>query len=186
MIPQANHKFMLNETTQEPTPITLIEEAKKSIFPSQFQDTLAAKIDITNQGTWKPSQFAPEVNRISSLYLQEINFGSLPVLRLDYRVYSGFNGYSLKITKKDFSEPKEKRFKEKISFYIKGDEEKGFTERLRIEFKNSKGEKGVYIIKGITGEWQKIEIDKQDVGGDFSYGFKSHWEDIVEIALVFE
>jgi len=75
--------------------------AKNEIIPAQFADTLAAKLDIINQGAWK-SNPQDTAQGISAVYDYDRNFDPLPVLRIDYDVDSSkpaFNGYSIKLNK---------------------------------------------------------------------------------------
>ncbi|MCM8783170.1 MAG: glucan biosynthesis protein [Candidatus Omnitrophica bacterium] len=166
-----------------PAVTSLFQRAKTEIFPPVFSDTLAASIGIITQYSWKSFPDNPNQS-ISAVYDYDPYFGALPILRIDYDVssYSAgvFNGYALKINTQDFSQD----FYNPIVFYIRGDPTLGFTRRLKIEFKNSRGKVGSYIIEGISENWQKITIDKTRVGRDFS--FRSDWQDIEEIVLVFE
>ncbi|MCM8779481.1 MAG: glucan biosynthesis protein [Candidatus Omnitrophica bacterium] len=171
-------KFILN---QEITAQNLIDEAKNSIIPAGFSDTLMAKIDIIQQLTWKSNPEDYEQD-IKAFYTSDPQFGNLPILVIDYDLYSpypAFNGFSIKINPQNFSQ---REFK-KISFYIKGD-----TERLKIEFKNKDGKRLFQEITGITQQWKKIELDRDG----FSFGplgvkpLTSDWEEITEIVLVFE
>ncbi|MGE4357792.1 MAG: hypothetical protein AB7E08_04490, partial [Candidatus Omnitrophota bacterium] len=160
----------------------LIIQARNEIIPEQFRDTLSAKLDIVNQFSWKNNPDDSQQG-ISFVYDQDIRFGELPILRVDYDVSStrgAFNGFTIKLDSQDFSESSEK-----IIFYIRGDAEKGFTRRLKLEFKNKDGKKGIYIIDDIGSEWKRIEINKNEVGGDFAFQ-QNYWKDIEEITLIFE
>lgn len=174
------------------TAFTILQEARSEIFPAMFSDTLASRLDIIKQLTWKNNPDDPQQG-VRFFYTQEKGFEGLPILALDYDVVSygpggrrlpAFNGFSILVNDQDFSGPGARGYNEKIVFYIRGDPRLGYTRRLKLEFKNARGQRGVYIIDGITSEWQRIEIDKRDVGGDFA--FKGDWKDIKEIVLVFE
>jgi len=45
-----------------------------------------------------------------------------------------------------------------LSFYVRGDAEAGFTQRVKIEMKDSGNKPAAYIIRGITNEWQRVDI----------------------------
>ena len=45
-----------------------------------------------------------------------------------------------------------------VSFYVKGDKDKGFTKRLKIELKDMSNQPSPYIITGLTDQWQKFTI----------------------------
>ncbi len=98
-------------------------------------------------------------------------------LRIDYDVDSpnpAWNGAWFKLNKIDVSGYK------RLNFYMKGDENKGFTKVLKIELKNGKGEVGKYYLSGITSEWKKFSIPLENFVGisDFS--------EMEEFVIVFE
>ncbi len=83
-------------------------------------------------------------------------------LKIEYDVDStnpAFNGLWMKMEGESF-EPYEH-----IVFWIKGDSDAGFTERLRLELKNSAGETGSYVLSGITDEWQEIRVPLRNFRG---------------------
>ena len=83
-------------------------------------------------------------------------------LRLDYDVDSpnpAYNGFWMKLEGIDISQYK------KLSFFIKGDAEKGFTPQIKLELKNSKKEVGRYLLKGITDKWQQVSIPLSEFVG---------------------
>lgn len=167
--------------TQDISFYSLIQEVKDEIIPSQFSDTLAAKLDIINQAVWEGFPDDP-TQSLNAIYDCDSQFESLPILRLDYDVNSpnpAYNGYSIKINRQDFSNPNFDKF----IFYLKGAADVGIPDKLKLEFKNASGETGTYIIDNITGDWQKIEVDREDVNG---LRWLSDWKDIIEINLVFE
>jgi hypothetical protein len=74
--------------------------------------------------------------------------------RLDYTVESpnpAYNGFWMKLDDLDAS-----KFKNLV-FYVKGDPEKKFTNRFKVELKN-RSEVGKYMVNDVAGEWQKITI----------------------------
>ncbi|MDP8260821.1 MAG: carbohydrate binding domain-containing protein [Candidatus Kappaea frigidicola] len=98
-------------------------------------------------------------------------------MRLDYDVDStnpAFNGFWTKLNNFDAS-----HFS-KLIFWVKGDQEYGFTDVFKVELKNASGETGKYYIHNVSAEWQMISISLSDfaVINDFS--------DLVELIFVFE
>lgn len=76
-------------------------------------------------------------------------------IRLDYDVDSpnpAYNGFWMKLNGEDGTAYKS------VSFYIKGDKEKAFTKRAKIELKDMSNKPSPYIVTGITDQWQKITI----------------------------
>lgn len=76
-------------------------------------------------------------------------------LQLDYDVDSpnpAYNGFWLKI-----SNAKSADF-DTLSFYVKGDTNKGFTSKIKIEIKDKKGGKSEFLVEKITDKWQKISL----------------------------
>lgn len=76
-------------------------------------------------------------------------------LRLDYDVDSpnpAYNGFWMKLGNLDATSYNA------LNFYVKGDPEKNYTKRVKIELKDSSNQPSQYIVAGLTGEWQKISI----------------------------
>jgi hypothetical protein len=76
-------------------------------------------------------------------------------LRLDYDVDSpnpAYNGFWMKLGNLDATAYNA------LNFYVKGDPEKNYTKRVKIELKDSSNQPSQYIAAGLTGEWQKISI----------------------------
>lgn len=76
-------------------------------------------------------------------------------LQLDYDVDSSnpaYNGFWLKISTAqvaDFGT---------LSFYVKGDTQKGFTPKIKIELKDKRHGKASFFVENITDKWQKISL----------------------------
>ena len=82
-------------------------------------------------------------------------------LRLDYDVDSpnpAYNGFWEKLVVVNL------KCYTKISFYVKGDKESGYTTKFKIDLKNSK-EAGKYVVDGIDSSWKKIEIPLKESTG---------------------
>jgi len=76
-------------------------------------------------------------------------------VRLDYDVDSpnpAYNGFWVKIGNADVS-----GF-DTVSFYVKGDGQKGFTSKIKVELKDKKHGKASFLVENITDKWQKISL----------------------------
>ena len=67
-----------------------------------------------------------------------------------------------------------------MSFYVKGDAEKGFTKRIKIEMKDMSNEASPYVVTGITDQWQKITIPFE------KFRRVSDWSAMNEFVVVFD
>lgn len=97
-------------------------------------------------------------------------------LRLDYDVDSpnpAYNGFWSKLENLDL------RPYQTLSLYIKGDKAKGYTTQLKLELKNDR-ERGSFLLKGITDEWQKVSVPILEFMG------LSDWSRITEFVVVFD
>lgn len=98
-------------------------------------------------------------------------------VRLMYNVDSpkaAFVGMSMNVMNTDWTQYKY------LVLSVKGDAEAGFTPRFKVELKNKKGESGVYIITGLTNEWQQIGIPVNEFMGI------TRFEQVKEISFVFD
>lgn len=68
-----------------------------------------------------------------------------------------------------------------LTFSVKGDTEEGFTETFKIEIKEP-GAVAVYVIEGVTSEWQEVSIPLSE----FDNSENMKWKNLSEIAIVFE
>lgn len=76
-------------------------------------------------------------------------------LQLDYDVDSpnaAYNGFWLKIERAEI------KGLDTLSFYVKGDRQKGFTTKIKIELKDKKHGKATFLVENITDQWQKISL----------------------------
>ncbi len=87
--------------------------------------------------------------------------------------YPASNGFWMKLQGIDI-----KKYK-KLSFYVKGDKERGFTNQIKIELKNG-GEVGKYLLHGVTDEWQRVVIPLKDFVGI------NTWTEMTEFVVVFD
>jgi len=82
-------------------------------------------------------------------------------VRLDYKVDSpnpAYNGFWMKLNGFNAAGC------QALVFYVKGDPDKKFTSRFKVELK-SKAEVGKFMVNGVTGEWQKISIPLSKLQG---------------------
>jgi len=75
-----------------------------------------------------------------------------------------------------------------FEFWVKGEATKGFTTTFKIEFKKTRPDeeaheeiiKGGYVVRGVTGNWQKVSIPLNIMNGI------PDWRDIQEMVIAFE
>ena len=97
-------------------------------------------------------------------------------LRLTYDVDSpspAYNGFWSKLEGEDFSDY------DTLNLYVKGDAEKGFTKRIKIELKDYQ-QAASYILSGITDEWQKFSIPFE------KFRAITDWSSMNEFVIVFD
>lgn len=102
------------------------------------------------------------------------------VMKISYDVASNgpaFNGIYIKLPDTDLTPYDE------MSMVVKGDANKGFTTKFKLEMKNYKGERVVFVINGITAEWQKITVPMQSLK---DLGSMTDWTKMKEIVLTFD
>jgi len=68
----------------------------------------------------------------------------------------------------------------KLVFFIRGDEQYGFTSRVRIEIRNWRNELGRYLITDINEDWKRIVIPFDDKGGI------TDWSKLAEFNIKFD
>ncbi|MBI2167525.1 MAG: hypothetical protein HYU34_04680 [Candidatus Omnitrophica bacterium] len=98
-------------------------------------------------------------------------------LRLDYDVDSpnpAYNGFWMKLNGEDATPYNA------LSFYVKGDAEKGFTKRVKIELKDMSNTASPYIVTGLTDQWQKITVPFE------KFRRVSDWSAMNEFVVVFD
>ena len=98
-------------------------------------------------------------------------------VRLDYDVDSpnpAYNGFWMKLNGEDATAYNT------LSFYIKGDKEKGSSKRIKIELKGMDNKPSPYIVSGVTDQWQKISIPFE------KFRRITDWKSLNEFVLVFD
>jgi len=102
--------------------------------------------------------------------------GTGQCLRLTYDVESpnpAYGGFWMKLENSDA------RPYSKLSFWIKGDANVGYTNRLKVELKNNTGMSPFYLTN-ITDEWDVVEIPLS------SFSRITDWSRLTEFVVVFE
>jgi hypothetical protein len=66
-----------------------------------------------------------------------------------------------------------------LTFYLKGDDAQGYTQRVKIELKDS-GKASPFILRGVTGEWQKFSIPLE------KFRQIKDWSALTEFVVVFD
>lgn len=97
-------------------------------------------------------------------------------LRMTYDVDSpspAYNGFWTKLEGEDFSDYNT------LNIAIKGDPNKGFTKRIKLELKDYQ-RSAAYIVSGITEEWQKFSIPFE------KFRTISDWSSMNELVVVFD
>lgn len=98
-------------------------------------------------------------------------------VRLDYDVDSpnpAYNGFWMKLNGEDATPYNA------VSFYIKGDAEKGFTKRVKVELKDMSNQPSPYILTGVTDQWQKVTIPFE------KFRKIKDWSGMNEFVIVFD
>ncbi len=83
-------------------------------------------------------------------------------LQIDYDVDSpnpAYNGFWMNLENQDASKY------DKLTFWIKGDAKAGFSPKIKLELKNSKGETGTCTLTSISKEWQQVSISLKQFTG---------------------
>ena len=98
-------------------------------------------------------------------------------IRLDYDVKSpnpAYNGFWMKLNNFDATEYNT------LNVALKGDREKGFTKRVKLELKDDSGKASPYILSGVTEEWQRFSVpfDK--------FRRVKNWQALTEFVVVFD
>jgi len=110
-------------------------------------------------------------------FSSEVKYGDKGYsLKLVYDVDSpnpAYNGFWTKLQNQDVTGYNE------LVFYVKGDEEKGFTTRFKVELKNPT-QVSSFLVTGVTSEWQKVVIPLQKFKGI------TDWSQMSEFVVVFD
>ena len=98
-------------------------------------------------------------------------------VKLDYDVDSpnpAYNGFWMKLNNLDASAYNN------LTFYVKGDEEEGYTTVFKVELKNGSGDVGKYYATGVTSDWIEVSIPLKQFSG------LSSADNLTEFVIVFE
>ena len=97
--------------------------------------------------------------------------------RLDYDVDSpqpAYNGFWMKLNGENASKYNT------LNFYVKGNAEAGFTNRVKVELKDMTNKPSPYIVSGITNEWKKVSIPFE------KFRRITDWGSLNEFVVVFD
>jgi len=110
-------------------------------------------------------------------FSSEVKYGDKGYsLKLAYDVDSpnpAYNGFWTKLQNQNLSDYKE------LVFFVKGDEEKGFTPRFKVELKNPT-QVASFLVTGVTSEWQKVVVPFQ------KFKAITDWSQMTEFVVVFD
>jgi len=110
-------------------------------------------------------------------FSSEVKYGDKGYsLKLAYDVDSpnpAYNGFWTKLQNQNLIDYKE------LVFYVKGEEEKGFTTRFKVELKNPT-QVASFLVAGVTSDWQKVVIPLQ------KFKAITDWSQMTEFVVVFD
>ncbi|MFA5094810.1 MAG: carbohydrate binding domain-containing protein [Candidatus Omnitrophota bacterium] len=162
---------------REEIPEVVCEEVRKEIIIADF-DSGAKPNNIGGDfGSWDKDP-GDTTQGASMAFNPDQKYGKDGFcLELDYDVDTqnpAYNGFWMKLKDIDASAY------DKLVMYIKGDDVKGYPQKVKIELKNARGETGKAYITQISGTWAPIEVPFSSFQGinDFS--------DLTEFTVVFE
>jgi hypothetical protein len=85
-----------------------------------------------------------------------------------------YNGFWMKLNELDATPYSS------LTFYLKGDANLGFTNRIKIELKDGAQRTSPFILSGVSNEWQKFSIPLE------KFRQISDWSALTEFVLVFD
>lgn len=146
------------------------------LFLTNYDDGEKSTTNVKDFGAWDKDPDDPTQTCVIS-FDPDIHYGDEGMsLRLDYDVDSpnpAYNGFWMQLRNLDLSNYKS------LVMYVKGDPEKGFSKRMKIELKTPK-KVGRYMLKNISDTWQRVEIPLTEFKGIDSL------EDVIELVFVFD
>lgn len=98
-------------------------------------------------------------------------------IQMDYDVESpnpAYNGFWMKLNALDATSYNA------LMFYIKGDPQVGFSQRVKIELKDGSNTPSPYLLSGLTGEWQQVTIPLD------KFRKVTDWKALNEFVVVFD
>jgi hypothetical protein len=113
-------------------------------------------------GTWNRDEADPTQGCKMNFNNEILHNAKGFCLQFDYDVDSpnpAYNGFWMNLEAQNLSQY------DKLTFWVKGDEKAGFSSKIKIELKNSKGEVGKYTLTGITKDWQQVSIPVKQFAG---------------------
>ncbi|MBU1038263.1 MAG: hypothetical protein KJ994_04350, partial [Candidatus Omnitrophica bacterium] len=187
LVPFISFIFMMSSTATQAVPAE--SRAESLEFPTQTIANFNGEGLINNlggeSGTWEkfPDDMGQSIAVSIDNKVRHGNNGSS--LKLEYDVNSAddaANGFWTQLRDLNAS------LYDHFEFWVKGDEDKGYTTIFKIEFKKIKTDrdgrdetiKASYVVKGVTGRWQKISIPLNVMNGI------SDWRELKEFVISFE
>ncbi len=73
---------------------------------------------------------------------------------------------------------------EKLVFWVKGDENEGYTTTFKIELKSPNGQVE-YVVKGVTSSWSRMVVPLNEFTTP-AWASEIDWGDVTEFTIVFE
>ncbi len=98
-------------------------------------------------------------------------------VRINYDVDSpnpAYNGFWMKLNSLDAAPFNT------LYFYLRGDENAGYPQRVKIELKDDSLKASPYIVTGITSEWQKFPVPFE------KFRRVGNWSSLQEFVIVFD
>lgn len=102
------------------------------------------------------------------------------VMKITYDVATtgpAFNGIYIKLNNMDLAPYNN------MSMLIKGEADKGFTTKFKVELKNIRGQRATCVMGGINDSWQQVSIPMQEFKAAGSLG---NLNGIAEIDITFD
>ncbi|MBU0895248.1 MAG: DUF3131 domain-containing protein [Candidatus Omnitrophica bacterium] len=187
LVPFISFIFMMSSTATQAVPAE--SRAESLEFPTQTIANFNGEGLINNlggeSGTWE--KFPDDMGQSIAVSIDnKVRYGNNgSSLKLEYDVNSAddtANGFWTQLRDLNAS------LYDHFEFWVKGDEDKGYTTIFKIEFKKIKTDrdgrdetiKASYVVKGVTGRWQKISIPLNVMNGI------SDWRELKEFVISFE
>ncbi len=159
-------------------PVMVAAADPNILFVDDFNDGEKPNLIGGNFGGWNRDPLDETQGCLEEFSLENHGVGSGISVKLTYDVESpnpAFNGFWMRLNELDVSQYRE------LVFHIRGDQQAGFTTRLKVELKNNvRGERAGVIIDGITTGWTRFRIPLNQ------FFQISDWTKVSEFVIVFD